>query len=826
MSDIRYAIRRLGRDWPFTIPALLVLALGIGANTAVFTVVDRALFRPLQVTEVDGLVNLYQNQGRAAEPVGSSYPAYRDMAGVTDVFSGVAAFTWPLPVRFEDDERIGPGLIEYATPDYQAVHGLSLTSGRWFSPEENRVGAPGVAVLNHRTWREGFGSDPSILGRTVRIAGVPVTIVGVGPEGYSSSLHSGLVTDFWMPVAAAGAVSGFDGLLENRGANEFMVRGRLREGVTLSQAREAMTALGESLTREYPREDPGRGISVLRADEVLIHPQLDRMVDAGAGFLTIVVAMLLAIVCTNLATWLLVRGLARGKEVSVRLALGASRARVVRHLVVESTLLAGLGGALGYLFAVWTMAFVATLDLPVDVGGGLDHRILFFTVALSLLTGVAFGLAPALGATRGRLAPALRGDGDIGSGPGRRFGLKHALVAAQVVLSCVFLGVEGVYLRALRATQDADPGFEAERLAFVELDVAFVGYTADRSRRLVETLRERVGALPGVASVTSTVGRPPGWDGGGAAIVEGYQPTEEETVYLPWIWAEPEYFDAFGIPLVRGRGFSGADRPDTPPVAVVNESLARRYFGAADPVGRRVRIFPGSGTPDPAVPGTELEIVGVVPDVRTSLLDPPGPLLYRASRQGAPAPSTVVVRTEGDPTILLPAMQRAVRDLDASVPVVMATTVDRALAEELGPGRAVVAVVGALGILGLGLASLGLYAVVAFAVSRRSREIGIRTALGARRSEVVWTLSKDVSALMAGALAVGLGVAWLLVRSLGGLVSNLGQAEGVNLNAAPAADPVSFAAVALLMAIVGLTATLVPAWRAAGGRPLAALREL
>jgi putative ABC transport system permease protein len=621
-------------------------------------------------------------------------------------------------------------------------------------------------------------------------------------------------------------VSGLDGFLDERRGNEFMVRARLRDGVTLTQAQEAMTALGASLTREYPREDPGRGISVLRADEVLIHPQLDRMVDAGAGFLTVVVAMLLAIVCTNLATWLLVRGLARQKEVSVRLALGASRARVVRHLVVESTLLAGLGGAVGCLVAVWTMGLVSTLDLPVEVGGGLDHRILIFTVALSLLTGVAFGLAPALGATRGRLAPALRGDGDIGSGRGRRVGLKHALVAAQVVLSCVFLGVEGVYLQALRATQDADVGFEAERLAFVETDPAFAGYSADRSRRLHETLRERVAALPGVESATLTVGRPPGWDGGGAAIIEGYEPVEDESVYLPWIWAGPEYFEAFGIPLVRGRGFGEGDRPDTPPVAVVNESLARRYFGTADPVGRRVRVFEGPGTPDAPDPGTELEIVGVVPDVRTSLLDPPGPLFYRASRQGAPAPSTVVVRTAGDPATLLPAMQRVLRDLDATVPVTKATTVDRALSDELGPGRAVVAVVGVLGILGLGLASLGLYAVVAFAVSRRSREIGIRTALGARRSEVIWTLSRDVATLMAGSLALGLGAAWLLVRSLGGLVSNLGQAEGVNLNAAPDVDPVSFAAVALLMAVVGLTATLVPAWHASGKRPLAALREL
>jgi putative ABC transport system permease protein len=826
VNDLRYAIRRLRRDWPFTIPAVLLLAVGIGANTAMFSVVNRALFRPLAFGDTDRLVNIYQNQGRAAEPVGASYPAYLDMAGHADIFAGITAFTWPLPVRYQDDHRIGPGTIEYTTPNYATVHGLSPALGRWFTPDESRTGGNMVAVLNHRTWIERFGGDPSALGRTVRIAGVPVTVIGIGPKGYSSSLHPSLVTDFWLPVSAASTVSGSHGLLGERRGNEFMVRARLRDGVSLTQARAAMTALGANLAREYPQDDPGRGISVLRTDEVLLHPQLDVMVDAGAGFLMIVVAMLLAIICTNLATWLLVRGLARGKEVSVRLALGASRAQVVRHLVVESTLLAGLGGTAGYLLAEWTMGFVARLDLPVEVGGSLDYRVLGFTVALSLFTGLAFGLAPALRATAGQLASTLRGDGEIGSIRGRRFGLKHALVASQVVLSCVFLGVEGVYLRALRATQAVDLGFDAERLAFVETDAAFAGYTADQVRTLHEDLRKRVAALPGVESAALTVGPPPGLDGGGVVIVEGYEPVEGESTYLPWIWAGPEYFDALGIPLLRGRGFNEADRFDTPPVALVNASLARRYFGTADPIGRRLSVSEGSGPMEGRPTVTELEVIGVVPDVRTSLQEPPDPLIYRSFRQGLVTPSTVLVRTAGNPASLLLPVQRALRDLDASVPIITAATLSERLAGELGAQRAVVALLGALGALGLGLASLGLYAVVSFAVSRRAREIGIRIALGARRTEVIWALSKDAAALMAVALTVGIGLSWLLVRSLGTLVSDLGQAEGVSLNTAPAPDPAAFALVALIMAAVGLVATLFPAWRASGGRPHAVLRDL
>jgi predicted permease len=404
--------------------------------------------------------------------------------------------------------------------------------------------------------------------------------------------------------------------------------------------------------------------------------------------------------------------------------------------------------------------------------------------------------------------------------------LKEALVASQVVLSCVFLGVEGVYVRALEAMQEVDLGFDVERLAFVETDAAFAGYTTDQIAILHERLRQRVASLPGVEWATLMVGPPPGANGAGLAIVDGYQPIEGESTYLPWIWVGPEYFDAVGIPLLRGRGFGEVDRLDTPPVALVNESLARRYFGTSDPVGRRLSVSEGSGSVEGSVGVTELEVIGVVPDVRTSLQEPPGPMIYRSFLQGAATPSTVLVRTSGDPASLVLPLQWAVRDLDASIPIIRATTLSQRVTDELGMQRAVVALLGVLGALGLGLASLGLYAVVAFTVSRRSREIGIRTALGAQRTKVIWALSKDITALMAGALAVGLCLSWLLVRILGTLVSNLGQAESVNLNAAPTADPMAFAVVALIMAAVGLAATLFPAWHATGSRPHAVLRDL
>jgi putative ABC transport system permease protein len=825
LFDVRYASRRLTRDWRFTIPAVLVLALGIGANTAMFSVVNRALFQRLPFRDADRLVNLYQNQGRAAEPVGSSFPAYRDMARYTDIFSAIAAFTWPMPARYQDDGGIVSGLIEYATSNYPVVHGLSPALGRWFAPDEDRTGTDAVAVLNYHTWVSRFDRDPSVVGTSVRIDGVPVTVIGIGPEGYNSSLHPGLVTDFWLPVSAAMTVGASHGLTGNRKSNDFMVRARLRDGVSLSQAQSAMTALGAILAREYPEDDPGRGISVLPTNDVLIHPQLDVMVDAGASFLMIVVAMLLAIVCSNLATWLLVRGIARGREVSVRLALGASRSRVVRHLIVESTLLAGVGGGIGCVLAEWAMRIVATFDLPVDVGGGLDCRVLVFTLALSLLTGVAFGLAPALGATRGKLARAMRGDGENRSSRNRRFGLKHALVVSQVVLSCVLLGVEGAYVRALRATQAADLGFDVERLTFIETAAAFAGYDANETTALQERLQQHIGALPGVESATLTVGPPTSWDGAGVPIVDGAPPVEGESSQVPWIWAGPGYFTVLGVPLLRGRTFDDADRFDTPRVAVINQSLARRYFGTSDPVGQRLSIAEGAGPQDGGVAATDFEVIGVVPDMRTSLLDPPGPLMYRSWRQGPAIPSTILVRTRADPASLLRPMRQAVRELDDVVPIVTATTLSEQVARELGTARTLVSLLGALGVLGLGLASLGLFAVVSFAVSHRSREIAIRTALGARRAGIIWALSKDVATQMAIGLTVGLALAWLAVRSLGTLVSGLGRAEGVNLNTAPAPDAMALSLVALVMAAVAFAAMFLPAWRATGSAPNAVLRE-
>jgi predicted permease len=604
-----------------------------------------------------------------------------------------------------------------------------------------------------------------------------------------------------------------------------MVTARLRDGVSLPQATASMTALGTRLAREFPDDDPGRGISVVRSDAILIHPQFDGILNYGASSLMIVVGLLLAIACTNLATWLLVRGSSRARELSVRLALGATRWQLVRHLLMESSLLAGVGGAVGCILAVWGIRLVALMDLPINAGvAGLDYRVLGFTLLVSLCTGVAFGLAPALGATRATLTPALRAEGDD-LPPGRRgFTLRNVLLASQVALSCVLLVWGGVFVQRLAAGQTADLGFSTDGLAFVETDASFAGYEADEAAVLYGRLRDRIAALPGVESASLTAAPPPAWSGStGELVIDGSAPADEGGTAVLWAWAGPGYFSTLRIPLLHGRAFTEFDRSETPLVAVLNESLARRYFGTSNAVGRRFRL---AGAPGATSPAGGFEVIGVVPNTRTSVFDEGRrPLFYRSVGQAPATTATVIIRTSLEPASLLPSVQRVVRNLDGELPIITATTMTQHIADSLGVERAAATSLGGLGALGLGLASLGVYAVVAFAVSRRTREIGIRMALGAQRTQVTWTVSRNAATLLGVGVVTGLGLSWLSVQWSASMASSLSQGGGVGLFV-PTADPLTFVLVAVLMAAVGLAATFFPARRAARVDPLVALRHL
>jgi len=827
LRDVKYGARRLARDWRFTVGAVLILALGIGVNTAVFSVVNRVLFRPSPFPDSHEVVNLYQNS--RGQPAGSSYPAYLDMAAYDDVFVESTAFTLPLPLSVKVGDVVRTGMTEVATASYLPFTGKQPAIGRWFDESEDREGGDPVVVLGHQTWLSRFGGSPSVLGMSIHVDATPVTIVGVAPEGHASSHNTGIATDYWLSLSVLPLIdaAGPNPLSRSPAERFFDVRARLRDGVGLPQARAAMDALSARLARDYPKEDGDRGITVIATDDVRVHPQVDALLMPGASLLMVLVGLLLAIACSNLATLLLVRGSSRAREVALRLALGASRAQLLRMLLTESVVLAVTGGLAGYLLAQWAVSLIGLADLPLTVDLSLDYRVFSFTLLLSFVTGLAFGLAPALRATRVDLVPELRNEGSASSTSRRWFTVKNGLIVGQIAASCLLLVAGGMVLRALMGAQHAgrDPGFATANLAYIETDAGYAGYERDRATSLYEELRSRIAALPGVEAATVAVGPPiGGYYGSRALAIDGYEPAPGESIRGRWSWAGPGYFETLGVPMLYGRTFTSFDRPDTPPVVVINELMARRFFGSPDAVGRRFRMA-DVGTSLDATSGVEVEVIGVVPTLRASVLDTQEPQFYRSFSQSPAATSGVIVRTSGSPDALLPELQRVVRELDNRLPVTAVATVSQQIDDALGVPRAAAAMLAGLGLLGLALASVGLYAVVAFAVSRRAMEIGIRMALGAQRGQVIWAMSRDVAMLLAIGLVAGVLLSWGGIGVLNALSADLSEAPNIDIQGLPV-DVLTLAIVAILMAGVGLAATVFPARRAARTEAVSALRHL
>lgn len=808
--DMRHATRRLLRDWRFSLAATIVLTLGIGANTAIFSVVNAALFRKQPFAEPERLVNIYQNLGEEGLPQATSLPDFRDIAAYSDLFSEVAA-TRIEPVRYDAGQGVRPAVAEFATSKHLSVLGLRPSLGRWFDEGDDAPGPQATAVLSHHSWRMKFGSDHGILGRTLQINGVPVTVVGVGPEELNATLPIGIVTDFWLSIASLPSVSDRPDDLTREG-DAFLVKARLQPGVTVPQVRAAMDGLSQRLAAEFPDEDAGRGFTVLTEHEVRIHPMLDQALAPGATVLLVTVALVLAIACSNLATLLIVRGAARARELSLRLSLGATRSQVVRHLLAESVLLAVPGGVAGCLLAAAAVRLLGRLDLPLVMDLHLDVRVLAFTVVLTLLTGVAIGLAPALKTTRLDLLPALRDEGGALTLDRRWFSVKNALVVSQVVVSFLLLVGTSFLVRTLLSARAQEVGFAVDGVALLETDARYAGYSSQEARALHEELRQRIAKLPAVRSTALSVGTP-------LRVVTCSLVETDAALSGPglcWAWAGQGTLETLDIPVLYGRSFDGRDRPETPPVAMINESAALQYFGVANAVGRRFRFE--------KEPDSWFEVIGVVPDtLTTDLGEAMRPLLLRSFEQAGIAPTTVLARTALGSPQLLGDMQRELRSLDAALPVINAKTMARQLEDSLRALEIISVFLGGLGVVGLALACVGLYAVVAFAVSQRALEVGIRTSLGARTSQVTWAISRDVAKLLGFAVASGAALSFIAILAL--RQADLSKpAPGINLTV-PTIDAGTLPLVALIMLAVGVAAAFWPAHRAAKADPLVVLRH-
>ncbi len=815
LQDLRYALRTLARSPGFALAAVLTLALGIGANATVFSLVNALLLRPPpHVAEPGRLVAVYTSDYSGPPYGASSYADYLDFRAETRVFEGVAAYL-PRPVALGEGERVERTGVEVVSGNYFGVLGVKPRMGRFFLPEEGSAsGAQPSVVVSHDLWLRFLDGAPDVVGKTVRVNGRPFTVVGVAPEGFRGSLR-GVSFDAWVPAGAAAAVGLEEGFLTNRGARGAFVLARLRPGVTLEQARARMEGVARGLHAAHPESwtdlrKQGRRISLLPEAEARILPQVRGPALGLLALLGGTVGLVLLVCCANVAGLMLARATGRTQEVGVRLSLGATRGRIVRQMLTESLLLAAAGGAAGVLAAVWATDLLMAVRIPAPLRVGLDlrpdARVLAATALVVAATGVVFGLAPALRASRPDLVGVLKGGGGTVGRGRRRFPLRSALVVAQVAVSLLLLVGAGLFLRSLQRAAGIDPGFRVDNLLLVSLEPPpGAERTADRVR-VAREVQERAAALPEVVSASWAAYAPMGIETSRRGVsVEGYQPGEGEDMEIPFNVVGPRYFETMGTPLLRGRPLDARDRRGAPGAVVVNEAFARRYWPGRDPLGRRVSL---SGPEGPF-----LEVVGVARDGKySSLADEPRPYVYASALQedwGA----VLHLRTAGEPRRVLGALRAAVREAapgwSLEEPRTMAEQLDASLLVQRAAGR-VLAVFGCAALL---LAAVGVYGVLAYAVARRRREIGVRMALGARAADVLRLVLRQGVVLTALGVAIGLPAAWALARLLGGFL--LGGS---------ASDPVAFLGTPLLLAAVALLACWIPARRAVRVDPMVSLR--
>lgn len=815
--DVLQALRRLRTNPGFTLTAAIVLAVGIGANAAIFSLVDTFLFLPLPYAQADRLVRIFDDDDEG-RPGGVSYPTYLALAAEPRLFERAAPVivgrraTW---IRPGENPRVVP--VEWVGSGYFPVTGLQPQIGRGFEAPEDRQGGPLTAVISDRVWREAFDASTSVLGTTINVAGAAVSIVGVAPGGYRGMV-SGHRVDLWLSLSTLGPVSGpyAGGTQDRRGDHWFDVLARLAPGTTVEGAQAAANVIAARLQREYPDYHRGRDLTVYRASDVRLEPSLDASLVPAATALAGLAALVLLASCTNLAGLLLVRGWRRGHELAVRLALGASRWRLVRPLIVESVLLGVAGGAGGVVVAAWASRLLTArgdiFPLPINVAVSLNERSVLFTLALSVLTGVAFGTLPALRATRPDLAGSLKEPQSAGSlwTPSRRrfrVTLQGAFLVAQVAVSIVLLAGAGVLVRGLLRANAAALGFDTGRIALMEIDAGSAGQNAASRASFWADVSEKLHRLPGVEALSWTSRVPVTRMGTTTLVIDEYRArTGAETVEVDFAFAAPNYFATMGIPLLHGRLFSPADAEARRPVAVVSEAMARRYWGRSDVTGLRYRR---EGSAD-----SWTEILGVVGDVKVSSIgERPTPIAYLPLAPQTASRLYAVLRT-ATPDAVAQGTRAVLRQHYPTVPVFETGSfwshVDRSLTLQ----RAVVFLVSLFGLVALGLATTGLYGVVASSVSHRTAEVGVRMALGAKAGHVTRLLIRDSMWLVLLGIALGLAAASALTPGLRTMV--FGPADS---------DPLTMMAVAAVMLMVSLIASWIPARRAVSTGPLAAIRQ-
>src|SRR5262245_51647918 len=805
IQDLRYGARTLLKKPGFTLIAIITLGLGIGANTAIFSLVNMVMLRPLPVAQPERIVEvtpLFRGQSFGA----FSYPTYKDFRDKNEVFDGLAAYL-PIPMSLSRNgvnERVWGYL---ASGNYFDLLGVRAIKGRMFTQVEDLVpGANPIAVVSYGCWQRRFGADPNLVGKTIKLNGHDFTIVGVAPEGFRGTV---VVFDpeIYTPMMMAKQIApGSSKWLENRGAAGILAFGRLKQGVTATQARESLNLLMAQFAREYHGFE---GMTFSVTPPGLAIPMVRYGAMGFAGVLMATVALALLIACVNLANLLLARAAQRRKEIAIRLSLGAGRARVVRQLLTESVALSLAGGAVGWLIALWLLglveAFTPSIDFNLLIDLRPDWRVMVFTLVVSFITGALFGLAPALQTSKVDLIPALKDEAGLGGYRRSRF--RNGLVVAQVALSLLLIAA-GLIVRSLQQTLMVGPGFEVENRITMSVDLGMQGYDEARGREFYKQLISRVDSLPGVRAASYVSALPLNLDISIHGIyVEGQQYTRASDLpVLPSGSVWPRYFETMGIPLLEGRDFTMQEDKEESRVVIVNETFARRFWPGQNPIGKRL----SKGGPDKP----RFEVVGVAKDGKYGTLgEAPQPFVYFPMAREYDSEVSLVVNTSVEPQSMINAIRREVERLDSNLPLYDVKTMSEHTRFLLFPLQAGAWVAGGFALLALLLAGLGIYGVMAYTVSQRTREIGLRMALGARGGDVMRLVVRHGMRLALIGLLIGLAGALALTRLMSSVL------YGVS-----ATDVVTFAGVTLLLGSVVLIACYLPARRAAKVDPMIAIR--
>lgn len=813
-QDIKFGARMLIKNPVVTAVAVITLALGIGANTAIFSTLNSFFLRPLPVANADRLTYVAgQIKGFDNGATGLSYLDYRDLRSQSDSFTDLLAYNLNL-IGLDYEEKADPVLVSFVTSNYFSALGLQPAVGRLISgAATEQKGTEPVVVLGYAYWKKRFNSDSSIVGKQVKLNGTPATVIGVAPEGFHG-LYSIVEMQAYLPMGLRTAWSDDDSFWTKRDSHQLKVLGVLKPGVSMKQAQSSVDVIMQRLAGQYPED---KDFSARLYPERLARPEPDptNSTVIAAVLFMVLAGLVLLLACTNVANIIMVRATARSREMAVRSALGAGRLRLVRQLMTESILLSLLGGAAGLLLGAWISNLLGSVQLvalgsPLRFDFSFDWRVFVFGMAAALLTGVLVGLAPAFRVSRANLSTVLH-EGSRGVLSGTvRSRLRNTLVVAQVAGSLMLLVVAGLFVRSTRNAERVYLGFDPTHVLNASMDVREIGLDKERAHRFFRDLEERMRSVPGVQSVSLAATVPMGYSNEANAVyVEGKAADSKEPAPIVFYDSvSRDYFTTMRVPVLRGRVFTDQDTDKSPLVAVVNEAMAQKYWPKQDAIGKRFSMKAASGP--------FMEIVGVVKTGKyTSPGETPTPFFYVPQDQNPELVRTLQLRTAGAPEALIPEVEREIHTLAPSLPLFGVESMQQSLegANGLFLFRMGTRFAGALGLLGLLLALVGVYGVISYAAAQRTHEIGVRMALGAGRLTILKMILKQGFYLIGGGLAAGLLLTFAATRGIGSLLIGVSPT-----------DPMTLGLASLFLAAVGLLASFIPARRAMNVEPLKALK--